>query len=72
MPMIKAKARDLFDKIKNQQEFSDESRSQLKENFKAGESWFYGFKKRTGVVLQRTFNDQNATVSKKTFASIKD
>ena len=41
--MIQAKARDFFEKIKNQQEFSTTSQSQLKENFDAGKSWFYGF-----------------------------
>ena len=73
MQMIQAKARDFFEKIKNQQEFSTTSQSQSKENFDAGKSWFYGFQKRTGVVHQRSFvDDQNGIVSKKTFAPMKE
>ena len=45
---------------------------QLKENFDASKGWFYRFKKRTGVVLQRSLDDQNGVVSKKTFAPMKE
>ena len=72
MPMIQAKAREFFHKINNQQDFSEMSQTELKENFDASKGWFYRFKQRTGIVLQRSLNDQNGTVSKKTFASMKD
>ena len=72
MSVIQAKARNFFHKIKNQQDFSEMSQTELKENFDASKGWFYRFKQRTGIVLQRSLNDQNGTVSKKTFASMKD
>ena len=71
-PMIQAKAKELYHKIKNEQDFSELSQTELKENFNASKGWFYRFKKRTGVVLQRSLNDQNGIVSKKTFVPMKD
>ena len=71
-PMIQAKARDFYQKIKNEQDFCDMSQMELKESFDASKGWFYRFKKRTGVVLQRSLNDQNGTVSKKTFVPMNE
>ena len=70
--MIQAKARDFFYKIKNEQDFCDMSQMELKESFKASKGWFEAFKKRTGVVLHRSLDDQSGTVSKRTFASMKE
>ena len=72
-PAIQAKAKDFFQKIKNEQEFCDMTQTELKESFDASKGWFYRFKKRTlGVVLQRSLDDQNGIVSKKTFVPLKD
>ena len=43
----------------------------LKENFNASNGWLYRFKKRTGIALQRSRDDQNGIVSKKTTFVIK-
>ena len=68
MPMIQAKARDFFHKIKDQQDFSTMSQSELKENFEASKGWFWLFKKRYGITLKRSLDDKNGTKSKTTFA----
>ena len=72
MPMIQAKARDFFHKIKNEQDFCDMTQTELKESFDASKGWFYRFKKRTGVILHRSLDDQSGLVSKKTFAPMKE
>ena len=69
--MIKAKAKDFYLKIKNQQNSADMSEKELNENFLASNGWLDRFKKRTGVVLKRSLDDQNGT-EKKTFISMKD
>ena len=71
-PTIQAKAKDFFQKIKNEQEFCDMTQTELKESFDASKGWFYRFKKRTGIVLHRSLDEQSGIVSKKTFAPIKE
>jgi hypothetical protein len=72
MPMIQAKARDFFLKIKNEQDFCDMTQMELKESFDASKGWFYRFKKRTVVILHRSLDEESGIVSKKTFAPMKD
>ena len=67
MPMIQAKAREMFEQVKKQQDPSAMSQSQLKENFDGGKSWFYNFKTRTGLVYER-----NGYFSPKTVAPVQD
>ena len=67
-PTIQAKAKDFFTKIKNEQEFCDMTQTELKESFDASKGWFYRFKKRTGVQIQRLLDEQSGSISKKTFA----
>ena len=69
---IQAKAREFYHKIRNEQDFSDMTQSELKESFDASKGWFFRFKKRTGVILQRSLDDQSGTVSKKTFSHMRD
>ena len=71
-PMIQAKAREFFHKIKSEQDFSDMTQTELRESFDASKGWFFRFKKRTGVILQRSLDDQSGTVSKKTFSHMRD
>ena len=66
-PMIQAKAKDFFLKVKNEQEFCDMTQTELKESFVASKGWFHNFKKRTGVHIQRMLDEQSGTISKKTF-----
>ena len=69
---IQAKAREFYHKIRNEQDFSDMTQSELKESFNASKGWFDRFKKRTGVTLHRSLDDKSGLVSKKTFTPIKD
>ena len=71
-PTIQAKAKDFYQKVKNEQEFCDMTQTELKESFDASKGWFYRFKKRTGVVLHRALDEQSGVVSKKTFTPIKE
>ena len=69
---IQAKAREFYHKIKNEQDFCEMSQLELRESFDASKGWFYGFKKRTGVVLQKSLDEESGIISKKTFAPMKD
>ena len=71
-PKIRAKAREFYHKIKNEQDFCEMSQLELRESFDASKGWFYGFKKRTGVVLQKSLDEESGIISKKTFAPMKD
>ena len=71
MNMIMAKARYFYQKIRNKQEFSDMTQTELKESFNASKGWFNNFKKRTGISLQRPLDDQSGTISKQTWTAKK-
>ena len=66
---IQAKAREFYHKIRNEQDFSDMTQSELKESFNASKGWFDRFKKRTGIVLKRSKDDQNGILTKKTIST---
>ena len=72
MPKIQAKAKEFYHKIKNEQDFSEMTQKELKESFQASKGWFERFKRRTGVILYRSLDDQSGHVSKRTFTAMKD
>ena len=69
MVLIQTKARDLYQKIKNEQDFSNMSQIELKENFTASKGWYHRFKKRTVALFQNTLDAQNGTLSKENIPS---
>jgi len=71
--MIQAKARNYYQKVRDEQTFSEMSQEELKESFSASKGWFDSFKRRTGVYRQRSLDDQSGSLSKKTtFTAVKD
>ena len=63
--MIQAKARDFYQKVKNEQDFSNMTQTESKETFTASNGWFQRFKERNGISLPgRHHNEQNGNISK--------
>ena len=67
--MIKAKAKHFYEKIRNDEEFSDVSQ---RDTFNASHGWFCGFQRRTGVSLQCPVDDLNGAITTQTFDNNKN
>ena len=50
MTTIQAQARDFYQKVKNEQDFSEMTPKEQRETFVASKGWYFNFKKRTGVI----------------------